>query len=74
MTEPRDLHRRRYAPAPGVCGLEIDNQLERGRLQDGQVSGLVALEDLAGVNADLAAGMVPDPHLDRGRPTDPLQL
>ena len=35
-------------------GLEVDDQLELGWLQDRQVGGLRALEDAAGVDADLA--------------------
>ena len=35
-------------------GLEIDDQLEGRRLLDRQIGRLGALEDLSGVNADLA--------------------
>ena len=34
----------------------LGNQLERGRLLDRQVAGFSAVEDLAGVNAELASG------------------
>ena len=39
------------AEHPG--GLEVDDQLELGRLHDRQVGGLGALENAAGVDADL---------------------
>ena len=42
--------------AERLGGLEIDDQLEFGRLLDRQIGGLGALEDLPGVNADLAIG------------------
>src|SRR6266567_1831082 len=52
-------------------GLEIDDQLEGGRLLDRQVGGLGALEDLSRVNAGLAidsrkAGSIADQAADRG--------
>jgi hypothetical protein len=34
-------------------GLEVDDELELGRLHDGQVRGLGALEDLTGVETDV---------------------
>jgi hypothetical protein len=37
-------------------GLEIDDQLEVGRLVDGQIGGLGAVEDLSEVNASLMIG------------------
>ena len=33
--------------------LQVDDELEFGRLQDRQVGGLGALEDVAGIDADL---------------------
>src|SRR5262249_24119384 len=41
--------RRRYLEAERVGGLEIDHQLECGRLLHGQVGGLGALQDLVHV-------------------------
>src|SRR5262245_1284587 len=54
-----------YIEAEGLRGLEVDHQLERGRLHDRQVSRLGAVEDLRGVGADLTirgrnAGAVAD--------------
>ena len=40
--------------AERLGGLEIDDQLELGRLLDRQVGGLLALEDATGVDADQA--------------------
>ena len=37
-------------------GLEVDDQLEVGRLIDGQIGGLGAVEDLSEVNASLVPG------------------
>ena len=42
--------------AERLGGLEVDDQLELGRLLDRQIGRLGALEDLSGVNADLAIG------------------
>ena len=39
--------------AYGLCGLEIDHQLELSGLNDRQVGGLGAFENAAGINADL---------------------
>jgi hypothetical protein len=39
----------------GLGGVEIDNQLEGGRLLDGRSAGLAPAEDLSGKNPDLAA-------------------
>src|SRR5688572_17611346 len=44
----------RDSEAERLRGLEIDNQLQRGRLHDRQVSRLGTLEDPSGVNADLS--------------------
>ena len=38
---------------PSAGGLEVDDQLELGRLHDRQFRGLGALEDAAGIDADL---------------------
>ena len=46
--------RRRHREAERLGGLEVDDQLELGRLQDRQVGWLLALEDAPGVDADLA--------------------
>ena len=43
--------------AERLGGLEVDDQLELGRLHDRQVGRLRALEDAAGVDADLAIGI-----------------
>jgi hypothetical protein len=39
--------RRRDRQAEGFGGLEVDHEVEFGRLLDGQVGGLGALEDLS---------------------------
>src|SRR5689334_4382456 len=39
-----------------LCRLQIDDQLKRRRLLDGQIGGLGAVEDLSGINAGLAKG------------------
>ena len=39
------------------CGLEIDDEIEFGRLQHGEVAGLFSLEDSSAVNARLAVGI-----------------
>src|SRR5216683_6321581 len=44
----------RDGEAERLRSLEIDDQLERGRLHDWQVGRLGALEDLPGINSDLA--------------------
>jgi hypothetical protein len=44
---------RRDCETEHVCGLEIDDQLEPGRLLDRQVGRLGSIEDLSDVNADL---------------------
>jgi hypothetical protein len=44
----------RHSEAERLGGLEIDDQLEGRRLLDRQIRGLRALENLSGVNADLA--------------------
>ena len=43
------------AERPG--GLKVDDKLELGRLQDRQIGGLGALEDAAGIDADLTIGI-----------------
>ena len=42
----------RHVEAERLCGLEIDHQLELGRLLYRQVGRLLALEDAADVDAD----------------------
>ena len=44
----------RHSEAERFRGLEIDDQLELGRLLYRQIAGLGAVEDLSDVNADLA--------------------
>jgi hypothetical protein len=39
--------------AEGLGGLDVDDEFELGRLQDGQVSGLGAVKDFAGIDAAL---------------------
>src|SRR5947209_5431933 len=46
--------RGRHGQAERLGGLEIDHQLENGRLLDRQVGGLRAREDLSDVTADFA--------------------
>jgi hypothetical protein len=43
----------RHGEAERFYGLEIDHQFKFSRLQDWQVSGLGALENLTGINAGL---------------------
>ena len=55
--------RRRWRARPAelserFCGFEVDDQLEFGGLEDWQVGGLRALEDLTGVDADLTPHLV----------------
>jgi hypothetical protein len=47
----------RHGDAKRLGGLEIDDQLERSRLLHWQVGRLLPVEDLSGVNADLAIGI-----------------
>src|SRR5215831_16304267 len=66
--------RRRDRQAERLCGVEIDNQLEPRRLLDRQIARLGALEDLPGVNADLAidtgdAGPIADQAAGRSKLT-----
>ena len=49
--------RRRHGEAEHPGGLGVDDQLELGRLHDRQVGGLGALEDAAGIDADLTIGI-----------------
>src|SRR5215467_8398881 len=46
----------RHVDAERLRGLKIDNHLERGGLLNGQVSWLSTLQELPGVNSDLAKG------------------
>src|SRR5262245_58781583 len=52
LVRPRQ-HRRRDREVEGLRGFEVDDQLERRRLQHGQIGGLGALQDLASVEAGL---------------------
>ena len=45
-----------HVEAERARGLEIDDELEPGRLVDRQIGGLLALEHARGVDADLAEG------------------
>ena len=45
--------RRRNFEPERLGGLEIDDEVELGRLHDGEVGGLRAVENTAGVDADL---------------------
>src|ERR1700730_2126648 len=47
-------HTWRNSDAERFRRLEVDRQLELGRLQHRQIGGLLALENAAGVDADLA--------------------
>ena len=44
----------RHGEAERLGCLQVDDQLELGRLLHRQISGLLALEDPSGINADLA--------------------
>ena len=48
--------RGRHGEAKRLGGLEVDHQLECGRLLDRQISGLGAVQDLSGVAADPLIG------------------
>ena len=50
------LHLVGNGQAERLGGLEVDDQLDFCRLLDRQVGRLLALEDAAGVNADLTQG------------------
>src|SRR5215471_10980026 len=47
----------RHLDAECSRGLHVDDELEFGRLQHRQVSGLGAFEDIAGIDADLTKGV-----------------
>jgi hypothetical protein len=47
-------HRARHRQAERLRGLQVDDELEPGRLRDRQVGGFLALEDAARIGADLA--------------------
>ena len=44
----------RNCQAEGLCGLEVDHELELGWLHDRQIGGLRTLKDAAGIDAKLA--------------------
>src|SRR5215471_3333643 len=46
----------RHRQAERLCGFQVDDKLECGRLLDRQIGRLGSLEDLSGVNADQAKG------------------
>src|SRR5579871_5128923 len=46
----------RNLEADGARGLEVDDELEFGRLQHGKLGGLGALEDTAEISAGIAEG------------------
>src|SRR4029453_3856865 len=48
------LHRIGNGNSQRCCGSEIDHQLELGWLLDGQVAGLLTLENPAGIDAGVA--------------------
>jgi hypothetical protein len=63
--------RRRHGEAERPGGLQVDDDIEFGRLQHRQVGGLGALEDSTGVGADLtmhASGQAKSPSLSAGNP------
>jgi hypothetical protein len=49
------------------CSLQVDDELELGRLQDREVCGLRALEDLTGVDADPTTTLDSSASLKRDR-------
>ena len=53
LVRPRQ-HRRRDRQPEGLGGLEVDDQLELGRLLDGQIPGLRTLENLVHVGGGTA--------------------
>jgi hypothetical protein len=57
---------------PSLGSLEVDHELELGRLQDRQVAGLGTLENAARINASLVHGVPSRPRACRGvcRKTD----
>ena len=54
-------HGRRDREAKSLGGLEVDHQLELGRLLDGQVSGLGAFQDFVDESRHLLVGRRPSP-------------
>ena len=49
--------RRRHVEAERLGGLQVEHELELGQLHDRQVSGLIACENAAGIDAHLAIGI-----------------
>ena len=52
------LHDQRHGKIEPLGGLEVDHELEFGGLHDWQVGRFLALEDAAGVDADLPMASV----------------
>src|SRR5262249_60088186 len=50
---------RRHGEAERLRGLHVDHQLELARLDDRQISGLRALENLPGIKTGLASRLRP---------------
>src|SRR5262245_30087651 len=50
------LKRERQGEADGVCGLEVDDELELGRLLDAKVSGFATLETFVSESAARRTG------------------
>ena len=57
ITSSAGEHARRDGDAERLRGVQIDHELEFGRLHDRQVGGFGALENPAGVDADLTIGV-----------------
>jgi hypothetical protein len=55
-------NRRRYGETERCGVLQIDHQLERGRLLDRQIGGLLALKDPSGALATRTASLLPSAH------------
>src|SRR5689334_9287068 len=53
----RHLHRQRHRKTERLCGLEIDDKLERGRLGDREIGWLLAFENPRGVATSSPIGI-----------------